>query len=129
MAIAGKVTPSYFREKAKNESNILQHQLKSLTPKPPSPSRQEALFEPKSGPSEPSRPQPDIQSDYKYRSEPVFYEHTLSPSVVRSRSRSARAKRYISSNDETDDSIMKEISKFAPYFCKLQIRKLNYVPY
>ncbi|XP_063679445.1 centrosomal protein of 135 kDa-like [Bolinopsis microptera] len=107
-----RITNEQFeREKAKNESNILQHQLKSLTPKPPSPSRHEALFEPKSGPSEPSRPQPDIQSDYKYRSEPVFYEHTLSPSVVRSRSRSARAKRYISSNDETDDSIMKEINR------------------
>ena len=95
------------REKAKNEANILHHQLQSLTPKPPS--RQEPLFEPKPGPAESSRPQPDIQPDTKYRSPPVYYEHTLSPSAVRKRS--ARVKRYLSSNDETDDSIMKEISK------------------
>ena len=52
-----------------------------------------------------------IQPDFKYRShDPVFYEHTLSPSAVRKRS--ARVRRYLSSNDETDDSIMKEISKY-----------------
>ena len=110
------ISMTIHREKAKNEANILHHQLQSLTPKPPS--RQEPLFEPKPGPAESSRPQPDIQRDTKYRSPPVYYEHTLSPSAVRKRS--ARVKRYLSSNDETDDSIMKEISEcFYVLLCQI----------
>eukprot|EP00116_Pleurobrachia_bachei_P001323 sb/3461585/ len=85
------VTDERFeREKAKNESNILKHKLAAASPKPPSSQQATA-----------NKPPPLFER-------PVSYEPTLSPSVVRKRT----ARRvHVSSADETDDSIMREINR------------------
>ena len=105
------VTPGILREKAKNETSLLQHKLDTMAAtKTPTNPKPEALFEPKRGSeTELIRPRPDIRSHI--RSEPAFYEPTLSPSSLRKHSGS-RPKRHVSSNDETDDSIMHVISKY-----------------
>ena len=79
----------------KNEANTLKNRLETLTPKPSS-----------------ALPKPEGLSNIRslVAPDPVFYQPTLSPSSVKRNV--ARGARHFSSNDETDDSIMKEISEF-----------------